>query len=147
MVIIIALSIRTRSYRYWMRLSRRSYGCATKTSYDTILRSQDLWARILILKHKWRALSGREDCPCEDFRRATEEDLAVRERVPSRTEIPSVREPGTNGNMNPLVNHRTAVIVIIAEKSQSQWTMYVQTGMKTNMLHLQVEKIWEGMSM
>ena len=27
-----------------------------------------------------------------------EEDLVVRERVPSRTEIPSVREPGTNGN-------------------------------------------------
>ena len=25
--------------------------------------------------------------------------------------------------------------------------MYVQTGMKTNMLHLQVEKLWERMSM
>ena len=64
--------------------------------------SQDLWASILILKHKWRALSGREDCPCEDFRRATEEDLAVRERVPSRTERPSFREPGTNGNHAPI---------------------------------------------
>ena len=36
-------------------------------------------------------LSGREDCPCEALRRATEEDLVVRERVPSRTERPSVR--------------------------------------------------------
>ena len=36
-------------------------------------------------------LSGREDCPCEDFRIATEEELVVRERVPSRTERPPVR--------------------------------------------------------
>ena len=56
MGIIIALSIRIRSYRYWMRLSRRSYGCATKTLYETILCSQDLWARILILQGKWRAI-------------------------------------------------------------------------------------------
>ena len=31
-----------------------------------------------------------------------EEDLVVRERVPSRTEITSVREPGTNGNHVPI---------------------------------------------
>ena len=36
-------------------------------------------------------LSGREDCPCEAFRIATEEELVVRERVPSRTERPPVR--------------------------------------------------------
>ena len=30
------------------------------------------------------------------------EDLVVRERVPSRTDIPSVREPGTNGNHAPI---------------------------------------------
>ena len=53
MGIIITLSIRTRYYRYWMRLSRRSYGCATKMSYNTILWSQDLCARILILQHIW----------------------------------------------------------------------------------------------
>ena len=29
---------------------------------------------------------------------SSEEDLVVWERVPSRTEIPSVREPGTHGN-------------------------------------------------
>ena len=40
------------------------------------------------------------------------------------------------GTMHPLVKRRTAVLVIIAEKSRSQWTMCVQTGMKTNMLHL-----------
>ena len=33
---------------------------------------------------------------------ATEEDLVVRESVPSRTERPSVREPGTNGNHAPI---------------------------------------------
>ena len=31
-----------------------------------------------------------------------EEDLVVRERVPSRTERPSVREPGTNVNHAPI---------------------------------------------
>ena len=30
-------------------------------------------------------MSVRKDCPCEAFRRATEEDLVVRERVPIRT--------------------------------------------------------------
>ena len=44
----------------------------TENSYDTILCSQYLWARILILQRKWRALSGIEDCPCEAFRNATE---------------------------------------------------------------------------
>ena len=33
---------------------------------------------------------------------SSEEDLVVRERVPSRTEIPSVREPGINGNHEPI---------------------------------------------
>ena len=32
----------------------------------------------------------------------SEEDLVVRERVPSRTDIPSVREPGTNMNHAPI---------------------------------------------
>ena len=33
---------------------------------------------------------------------SSEEDLVVRERYPSRTEIPSVRELGTNGNHAPI---------------------------------------------
>ena len=33
---------------------------------------------------------------------SSEEDLVVRERVPSRTERPSVIEPGTNGNHAPI---------------------------------------------
>ena len=33
---------------------------------------------------------------------SSEEELVVRERVPSRTDIPSVREPGTNGNHAPI---------------------------------------------
>ena len=32
----------------------------------------------------------------------SEEDLVVRERVPSSTDRPSVREPGTNGNHAPI---------------------------------------------
>ena len=32
--------------------------------------------------------------------------------------------------MHPLVMRRTAVLVLIAHKSQSQWEMYAQTGMK-----------------
>ena len=32
----------------------------------------------------------------------SEEDLVVRERVPSRTDMPSFREPGTNGNHAPI---------------------------------------------
>ena len=32
----------------------------------------------------------------------SEEDLVVRERVPSRNDMPSVREPGTNGNHAPI---------------------------------------------
>ena len=33
---------------------------------------------------------------------SSEEELVVRERVPSRTDIPSVREPDTNGNYAPI---------------------------------------------
>ena len=33
---------------------------------------------------------------------SSEEDLVVWERVPNRTDIPSVREPGTNGNHAPI---------------------------------------------
>ena len=47
-------------------------------------------------------ISGREDCPCGAFWIATDEDLVVRERVPIRTDRPSVREPGTNGNHAPI---------------------------------------------
>ena len=49
-----------------------------------------------------KVLSGREYFPCEAFRRATEEDLVVKERVASRTERRSVRETGTNGNQAPI---------------------------------------------
>ena len=70
MGVIIALLTRIRSYRYWMILSRRSYGCATKNLYETILCSQYLWDRIMIIQRKWRALSGMEYFPCQDFRRA-----------------------------------------------------------------------------
>ena len=47
-------------------------------------------------------ISGREDCLCEAFRGATEEDLFVRERVTIRTDSPSAREPVTNRNHAPI---------------------------------------------
>ena len=34
---------------------------------------------------------------------SSEEDPVLRDRVPKRTERPSVREPGTNGNHAPIV--------------------------------------------
>ena len=43
----------------------------TETSYETILFSQYLWARILIIQRKWRSLSDREDLQCEAFQRET----------------------------------------------------------------------------
>ena len=42
------------------------------------------------------------ESPSVQGHQSYEEDLVVRERVPSRTDIPSVREPGTNGNHAPI---------------------------------------------
>ena len=57
------LLIRIRSYRYWMIFHRRSYiDVPQKFIWNHLLCSQYLWARILILQRKWRALSGMEDC-------------------------------------------------------------------------------------
>ena len=49
-----------------------------------------------------KVLSDKEDCQYEAFQRATGYNLVVRERVPIRTERPSVREPGTNRNHAPI---------------------------------------------
>ena len=46
-------------------------------------------------------VKGKE-LPYVQRTQSSEEDLVVRERVPIRTEIPSVREPGTNGNHTPI---------------------------------------------
>ena len=50
------------------------------------------------------------------------------------------------GTMRPLVKHIMTVIVI-AKKSRTQWKMCVLRGKQTNMLHPQVEKLSEGISM
>ena len=47
-------------------------------------------------------IPDREDCPCEAFQRATKEYLVIRDRIPSRTDRPSVRESGTNVNHAPI---------------------------------------------
>ena len=44
----------------------------------------------------------RTESPSVQGPQSPEEDLVVRERLPSRTERPSVREPGTNGNHAPI---------------------------------------------
>ena len=77
---------------------------ATKTSYDTILCSQDIWARILILQRKWRALSGIEDCPCEAFRKAKETFYSGSWIVLHKSGILIMLqiEPGTNGKYAPI---------------------------------------------
>ena len=46
-------------------------------------------------------VKGKES-PSVQRPQSYEEDLVVRERVPSRTEIPSVREPGINGDHEPI---------------------------------------------
>ena len=46
---------------------------------------------------------------------SSEEDLVVRERVPSRTEIPQSENLELMGNMNPLIKHRTVVLVLTSE--------------------------------
>ena len=56
-------------------------------------------------------LSGMEDCPNGVLPISTEEDLVVRERVSSRTERPSVREPGTNGNHAPIGKAQRILII------------------------------------
>ena len=42
------------------------------------------------------------ESPSFQVTQSYEEDLIVREKVPSRTERPSVREPGTNGKNAPI---------------------------------------------
>ena len=74
----------------------------TEISHDTILCSQDLWARILILQRIWRYYQVGRIAHVGFSQISTEEYLVVRKRVPSRTERPSVREPGNNGNHAPI---------------------------------------------
>ena len=47
-------------------------------------------------------VKGKEP-PSVQGPQSSDEDLVVRERVPSTTEMTSVREPGTNGNHAPIV--------------------------------------------
>ena len=42
------------------------------------------------------------ESPSVKVTQSSEEDLVVRKRVPSRTDMPSVIEPGTNGNHAPI---------------------------------------------
>ena len=44
----------------------------------------------------------RKESPSVQGPQSSEEDLVVRERVPSRTEMPSFIEPGTNTNHAPI---------------------------------------------
>ena len=72
---------------------------------------------------------------------SSEEDLVVRERVPSRTERPSVREPGINGNHAPIGQSQNNGSSANSQEVRYQWTMNVHRVLKTNLLHLQMEKI------
>ena len=92
-------------------------------------------------------LSGREDFPGEAFRRASEEDLVVRGGgFQSGLRGHQSENLALMGTMRPLVKNRTTVIVLIANKSLSQWTMDVQKRLNTNILHQQMENILGGMS-
>ena len=52
-----------------------------------------------------------------------EEDLVVRGRVPSRTERPSVREPGTDGNHAPIFQAQNYSSSANSQEARSQWKM------------------------
>ena len=69
--------------------------------------------------------------------------MVVRERVKSKTWRSSVREPVTNEKYAPNGKSLKMVPVIIANKPHYRWTIYVLRVLKTNLLHIQVEKLWE----
>ena len=66
------------------------------TAYDQLTRFRKDREKIV-----WR-IKGTES-PYVQGPQYSEEDLVVRERVPSKTEIQSVREPVTNVNHAPIV--------------------------------------------
>ena len=76
-----------------------------------------------------------------------EEDLVVRERVPSRTEIPSVREPGTNGNHAPIDQAQNSGSSANIQEIPVSMDNVCPDGNEDQYVHLQLEKLWEGMPM
>ena len=51
----------------------------------------------------------------------------------------------TMGSIHPLVKHGT-IVTLITNKYWSHYTILILRGLNTNLLHLQVENIWEGIS-
>ena len=79
--------------------------------------------------------------------KSSEKELVVRERVTSRTEIPPVREPGNNGNHAPIGQAQNGGSSANSQEIPVLMDNVCPKGNETNMLHLQVEKLWEVMSM
>ena len=77
----------------------------------------------------------------------SEEDLVVRERVPSRTEIRSVREPGINGNHEPIGKAQNSGSSANSQEIPVSMDNVCPDGNENQYVHLQVEKLWEGISM
>ena len=68
------------------------------------------------------------------------------DRAPIRTGGASASEPGTDENHAPIFNYGT-VAPVNAKKYRSQWTIYILSGMNTNLLRLQGGNILEENSM
>ena len=52
-------------------------------------------------------------------------------------------EPGTNRNHAPIVQAQSDGYSANSQEILVQWKMCFQRGMNTNMLHLQVDNLWE----
>ena len=77
---------------------------------------------------------------------SSEEDIVLRERVPSRTEIPSVREPGTNGNHAPIGQSQNGGSSSNSREIPVSMENVCPDGNKNKYVTSTVEKLWEGMS-
>ena len=69
---------------------------------DECLTDDDQLTRFSKAREQIGGMVKGTESPSVQGPQSSEEDLVVRERVPSRTEIPSVREPVTNGNHAPI---------------------------------------------
>ena len=70
--------------------------------YDEWLTADEQLTRFIKSREQILGRVKGTESPSVQGPRSSEEDLVVRERVPSRTDIPAVREPCTNGNHSPI---------------------------------------------
>ena len=88
-----------------------------------------------------------EDSPCVQGPQSSGKDLVVRNKVPSRTDRISVREPGIDGNHAPVGKTQNDCSSANSQEIPVSMDNLRPEGTKTNLFHLQLEKLWERKSM